>query len=104
MVVYAPHTLFVREERVVRDEHNQTLFKEKVWRKLGSCRCDDNTTEKIVDEAGQAYVPKYHIVSSRLDVKAGDYVRAQVGDVVRGEGEVKRVIKTNYLDYMSIYV
>ena len=101
---YGPHMLEVRRTVETRDEYNRTVGITETWESLGPCRCDDNTTLELKDVNGKAYVPKYHIVAERLDVKAGDYVRAVIGDEVRGEGEVKRVIKTNYLNYMSIYV
>lgn len=104
MVMYAPHTLFIGREKEVRDEFNRTVSKELLWDYVGRCRCDDNTTVKIVDDAGQAYVPKYHIVAARAECKAGDRVRVMDGERLRAEGEIIRVVKTNYLDYMSLYV
>lgn len=104
MVMYAPHTLLVRREVEVRDEFNRTTGRSYSFEKLGGCRCDDNTTQEVVDVNGNAYVPKYHIVSDKLDIRPGDWVRAMDGDEIRGEGEVKRVIRTNYLKYLSIYV
>lgn len=102
--MYAPHILQLRGERVVRNEYNQTVAVETVWNTIGPCRCDDNATDSVIDDNGRAFIPRYHMVAARYNIKAGDYVRAMVGDEVRGEGEVRRVIKTNYLDYMSIYV
>ena len=104
MVVYAPHTLQIRRATEERDSLNRVVGLVASWETIGVCRCDDNTTTELKDDNGHAFVPKYHIVAERLDVKAGDYVRALSGDEVRGEGEVVRVIKTNYLDYMSLYV
>ena len=101
---YGPHTLEVKRKVETRDEFNRTVVVDECWMPLGSCRCDDSTTREIVDSNGKAFIPKYHIVADRLPVNTGDYVRALLGDEVRGEGEVKRVIRTNFLDYMSIYV
>lgn len=101
---YAPHTLEVRRTFEDKDEYNRTIGVSDMWELVGPCRCDDNTTQQILDVNGKAFIPKYHIVSERNDIKAGDYVRAMDGDRVRGEGEVKRVIQTNYLNYASIYV
>ena len=102
--MYAPHILQVRRKEIIRDKLNRTVGEELVWVDVGPCRCDDNTTARITDVNGKAFVPAYHIVVSRCDLKAGDYVRAMSGDTVRGEGEIKRIINTNYLDYGSIYV
>lgn len=101
---YCPHVLEVRKEVVGKDAYNRTVSVATVWETVGPCRCDDNTTSFVDNETGKAYVPSYHIVSDRHDIKAGDYVRAMDGDVVRGEGEVRKVVRTNYLDYISIYV
>lgn len=103
-MVYGPHILEKRVVVVTRDSYNRTAGESVSWEKVGACRCDDNSTYEVKDQNGQTYVPRYHIVSDRHDIKAGDYVRAMDGNTVRGEGEVRKVIKTNYLDYMSIYV
>ena len=102
--MYAPHTLLVKRKTQVRDEYNRTLSVDYEWVKVGACRCDDSDTSNLVDDAGNAFIPKYHIVSERNDIKAGDYIKVLNGDSLRGEGEVRRVMKTNFLNYMSIYV
>ena len=104
MVVYAPHILFVKRKEVIRDEYNRTQEVEANWVELGPCRCDDNATTSLRDDAGNVYVPKYKIVASRYDVKAGDVIKVLSGGELRGEGNVAQVIKTNYLDYLTIYV
>ena len=104
MVMYAPHKLFVKRVTITKDELNRTVGEETEWLPLGGCRCDDNTTIELKDDNGKVYVPKYHIVADKQDVKAGDYVRVYENDTLRGEGLVKSVIKTNYLGYMSLYV
>lgn len=104
MVVYSPHTLYVRRSSKVKDEFNRTISVSEEWIEVGKCRCDDNSTAQIADDTGQAFIPSYHIVTSRCDIKAGDTIKALDGDKVRGEGTVRRVIRTNYLDYMSVYV
>lgn len=101
---YAPHTLEIKKTSEERDRYNRTAGTFDWWESVGPCRCDDSTTQEIRDANGKAFIPKYHIVSSRNDIQAGDYVRAMDGENVRGEGEVKRVIRTNYLDYESIYI
>lgn len=104
-MLYSPHTLFRRDRTEARDEYNRTISSSESWTSLGFCRCDDNTQMKVTDAAGQEYVPSYHIVAPRdTDVKAGDYVRVLSGSLLRGEGTVVRVIRLNYLNYVSIYV
>ncbi len=104
-MLYAPHRLFVRKLTETRDERNRTVSVEENWTEVSPCRCDDNTTLRIKDDTGNEYVPYYHIVAprSRL-VSAGDWVRVCDGACIRGEGKVVKVMRTNYLDYMSIYV
>ncbi len=104
MVTYAPHLLSVRRMTETRDEYNRVSGVAEEWVVLGGCRCDDNDTTQMTDDTGKAFVPRYHIVSARYGVKAGDYVRCTLNGEVRGEGEVRKVSRTNYLDYMSIYV
>lgn len=104
MVIYAPHTLFVKRKEVIRDEFNRTQEVEANWVELGPCRCDDNTTASLKDATGNVYVPKYKVVASRCNVKAGDVIKVLSSGEVRGEGKVAQVIKTNYLDYLTIYV
>ena len=101
---YCPHILEKKVVTVTRDAYNRTTGESVSWVRLGACRCDDNTTFKFVDNNGHADGPAYHIVANKCDVKAGDTVRALDGEEVRGEGEVSKVIKTNYLNYVSIYV
>lgn len=104
MVMYAPHTLFVRRESVTKDEYNRTQSLEERWERIGGCRCDDSDTSNLVDDAGNAFVPRFHIVSERYGIVAGDIIRVMNGESVRGEGQVRKIVKTNYLNYMSIYV
>jgi hypothetical protein len=104
MVMYAPHILSVKRTAEIRDEYNRVSGVTEEWVELGGCRCDDNDTAQVTDDTGKAFIPRYHVVSERYDVKAGDYIRCTQNGAVRGEGEVRKVSKTNYLDYMSIYV
>lgn len=104
MVAYAPHTLYVKRTSREKDEYNRTIGVSEEWILVGPCRCDDNSTAQIADDTGKAFIPSYHIVTNRCDIKAGDTIQALDGEEVRGQGLVRRVIKTNYLDYMSVYV
>ena len=90
----------------VRDDQNRIISHSEGWQYVCECRCDDNTTQKFEDENGRVYIPKYHIVSGRCDVSAGDEIRCIVRgtEQVRGEGRVFNNPKCNYLNYMSIYV
>lgn len=101
---YAPHILQKKVTEETRDSLNRVVSVSEQWVEVCPCRCDDNSTAKVKDDAGNDYVYSYHIVCSRADIKAGDEVRVMSGESIRGEGTVVRVIRTNYLDYMSVYV
>nr|DAI53144.1 MAG TPA: 50S ribosomal protein L32 [Caudoviricetes sp.] len=104
MVMYAPHSLYVKRIEQLRDDTNRTVGIKEDWSFIGMCRCDDNGTNEIVDENGNAFIPTYHIVTSRYDIRTGDIVRVMDGDSIRGQGKIRRVIRTNYFNYMSLYV
>lgn len=104
MVMFAPHVLQVRREEVLRDADNRSSSVDFDWETLGTCRCDDSDMIQTYDANGSAFIPKHVIVAAQHDVRAGDHVRALLGETVRGEGMVRKVIRTNYLDYMILYV
>mgnify|MGYP007005154150 FL=1 len=105
-MMYAPHILYKKTTSVKRNEYGELVSASEVWAEVGQCRCDDNSTQRFTTDNGSVYVPKYHIVLDRADVRPGDYVRAvdAVSGAVRGEGKVFNAPKCNYLDYMSVYV
>lgn len=108
MILDAPHTL---EKQAItspdKDEFGREITGtgEASWVKVGCCRCDDNTTSKFEGENGQLYIPAYHIVCEMdVPIKAGDRIRCLHGDVIKCEGEVRRVKKLNFLNYSEIWV
>ena len=107
---YAPHSLFKVVESEERDSLNRIVSSGKKKYYICDCRCDENTTQKYVDDNGRVYIPKYKIVCERADIKEGDYVQCYNKDdscccgKVIGEGRVVDAPKCNYLDYMVLYV
>jgi hypothetical protein len=104
--MYAPHILYKKVTTVERNNYGELVSSKDTWQEVGECRCDDNTTQRFTTDNGSVYVPKYHIVLDKSDVKAGDYVKAVDKETkeVRGEGKVFNAPKCNYLEYMSVYV
>ena len=103
---YAPHTLYRKSEYQERDSMNRIISTETRWDEIGDCRCDDNATERFEDKNGNVYIPKYKVVSPRVDISEGDYIQCRVKGTgeVRGEGRIFNTIRCNYLDYMTAYV
>lgn len=102
---YESHILEKRTTTKRRNAYGELEASSDSWKRLGGCRCDDNTTEHFQTDNGKVYVPKYKIVSNRYDVKPNDYVRILNSDgTVKGEGRVFNAPKCNYLNYMCIYV
>ena len=104
-MMYAPHILYKRATKAVRNKYNEIVSKADMWIEIGRCRCDDNTTQHFTTDNGGIYTPKYHIVCDKADVKAGDYIKVENPDGgIRGQGTVYNAPMCNYLNYMSIYV
>ncbi len=103
---YAPHSLYKKVTMQTRDSLNRIISSSEEWQYVCPCRCDDNQTEKFEDENGRVYIPRYKVVSERVDIKEGDYIQCRVTatDKVRGEGRVRNSPKCNYLNYMVSYV
>lgn len=102
---YAPHILEKRTTTKVRNDYGELDYSSVTWKRLGKCRCDDNTTDHFQTDNGGVYTPKYKIVSDRYDVSPNDYIRVLNPDgSVRGEGRVFNSPKCNYLNYMCVYV
>lgn len=88
-----------------KDEFNRPVKGQESWSQICRCRCDDNSTRDFDDGNGRVFRPSYHIVcEGNADVKAGDYVRCQNGDVTRGEGKVYMVTRANYFSYTELWV
>lgn len=102
---YAPHRLYKKVVKAVKNSYNEVESTSVEWKFMGKCRCDDNTTAHFDTPNGGRYVPKYHIVCDRLPISEGDHIKVLYEDGrLRGSGEVYNSPKCNFLDYMSIYV
>ncbi len=106
---FAPHIL---EKKVYiepdRDDKGNTIpgTGGDAWETIGPCRCDDNGAGRQIGVAGNMVVYDYHIViAGNIKLSVGDYVRALEQDgSVRGEGEVIKPGKCNYLNYSEVWV
>lgn len=106
-MLYAPHILYKKQEgELVLDRFGKPVQpSESEWVKVGACRCDDDTTQELRSDNGQAYWSRYHVVYDRTDaIKAGDEIRCvDAAGKVRGEGVVGMVKGTNYLAYSELW-
>lgn len=102
---YSPHILQKKVFTDYTDEHGRPVFGQETWEDVCRCRCDDNTTSEFKNENGEVYRPKYHVVcDGNVDVKCGDEVQCVIGGIVRGEGSVYMVKRTNYYNYTEIWI
>lgn len=104
-MLYAPHILFVKRKEETRDEFNRVSSVAEVWKEVGVCRCDDNSTSIVSTVNSKEYVPRYHIVAPRTTmVRDGEQVRVYTPDgTLRGEGKADNVKVLNYLNYTDFY-
>lgn len=107
-MIFTPHIL---QRKIVAhpitDEFGRVIDSDSStdWETVCNCRCDDNTTTEFRSDNGDVYRPQYHVVcSGKHDLKAGEYVQCIEGDSVRGEGEIVRVLKTNYFNFTEVYL
>lgn len=104
---YAPHKL---QKRVItppdKDEYGRPIpgTEREDWVDVCKCHCNDNYTTKFQDANGEVFIPSYKIVCPLIKIKVGDYVRCLEGEEIRGEGEVYRVSKLDYIRYLEIWV
>lgn len=104
-MIYAPHILQVRKDGIRRDEYGRiTASSDDAWMTVCECRCDDDTTQSLTSPNGETYLSRHHVVCPANGVKPGDYIRCVHGGKVRGEGEVRIVKNTNFLNYTEIWV
>lgn len=106
-MLYAPHTLYRKAEKSVKlDKYGKPVpSAEGEWVEVGVCRCDDDTTQELTSENGQAYKSRYHVVYDKnKSIAAGDEIRCVDADgSIRGEGKVGMVKSTNYLGYSELW-
>lgn len=103
-MMYAPHILQKKVYSNTDDEFGRPVSGDETWEDLNVCRCDDNMTQEFKSENGEVFIPKYHVVCERCDVKAGDFVRCVDEESVRGEGQVYMVKNTNFFGYTEIWM
>lgn len=102
---YAPHILQVKRVVTENDEFGRPQNTVMKWEDVGHCRCDDNSTTELRSENGIIFRPKYHVVcDGSIFISTGDYIRCLNGDVIRGEGAVYAVNRTNKLNYAEIWI
>ena len=104
---YAPHILQIYHlAESTTDDEGVTTPGTSWWETVGECRCDDNGGLKQIGVNGQAYTYNYHIVYEGPKLPIGTKVRALEADAltIRGEGEVIKPSKCNYLNYTEIWL
>lgn len=105
---YAPHILQKRIHPISSvDEFGRMVVSsdEEEWETICACRCDRTSQTLGKSDNGDTFHSDYRICcSGRGLVKAGDMVRALIGNVVLCEGEARSVRETNYLDYTEVLV
>lgn len=106
-MLYAPHILYKKvKSGITLDKLGKPVApKEEEWVKIGVCRCDDNTTQELRSDNGQAYWSRYHVVYDKSNaIVEGDEIRCTDGaGNVRGSGVVGMVKSTNYLGYSELW-
>ena len=106
-MMYAPHILYKKKEAKLKlDGQGKPVPQSGVeWVNVGVCRCDDNTTQELRSDNGQAYWSRYHVVYPKSNaIKEGDEIRClDLDGNVRGQGIVGMVKSTNYLGYSELW-
>lgn len=107
-MLYSPHTLYKKQKRPVElDKFGKPIpsYERCEWVKICACRCDDDTTQRLVSDNGQEYRSRYHVVYDRSSaVVEGDEIRCVCADgSIRGQGVVGMVKSTNYLSYSELW-
>lgn len=107
-MIFAPHTLHVK---VFGEPTKDSIGREIPFSAterlvyVCRCRCDDDNTGEMESDNGHTFTPTYHVVCEKsVDLKEDDEVQCMIGDIVRGEGKVKRVKRTNYFGYTEIWL
>lgn len=106
---YEPHILQVwHGEQTEHDEFGRIVkVADGGWVDVCGCRCDDNHSKQLKTETGETYRSSYKIACDKnAAVKMGDKVRCLNREDMseRGSGKVGDLIKTNYLNYMQIWL
>lgn len=104
-MIFAPHKLFVKLKLGggFDDEGRPIPIVEK-WEEVGECRCDDNSTQKLVSVNGENYTYSYKIVYEGKKIEAGTEVKVMSGDDIRAKGIVVQSSICNYFNYAQIWL
>jgi hypothetical protein len=107
-MIFAPHTLYKKQDVPIKlDALGKPIppLEEFEWVEVCRCRCDDDTTQRLMSDNGQEYRSRYHVVYDRSDaIKEGDEIRCTEADgTLRGQGVVGMVKSTNYLMYSELW-
>lgn len=101
---YSPHKLYkITPASVTEDENGNPVAGSGSEVYIGDCRCDDFDV-KYLKGQGFAYQFTYRVIAERVGVKEGDVVRIMDGENIRGEGIVRRIKQTNYLNYSELWL
>lgn len=102
---YSPHTLIKEVPgTTTRDEDGNPVTLPSSDVVMGGCRCEDFDLKYLKGVSGEGITYLYRVISDINSLEEGDRVRAMDGDKVRGEGVVKKVKRTNYLNYQEIWL
>ena len=108
-MIYEPHILQVWcDEQTEHDDFGRIVkTAEGQWKDVIGCRCDDNHSKLLKTPTGETYHSSYKIACDRTEsLKLGDKVRClNRGDMTtRGSGIIGDLERTNYLNYMAIWL
>lgn len=106
---FAPHILYLRIDPPKQyDELGRpiAMSENDAWQEIGDCRCDDDTTVRLVSENGEVRQSKYHIVYEGRGVPKGGYVKCieKTTGTVRGEGTVAIAKVNNYFNASDLWI
>lgn len=106
---FAPHILYLRidpPKQYDELERPIILSEDDTWQKIGDCRCDDNTTVRLVSENGEVRQSEYHIVYEGKGIPKGSYVKCidKTTGEVRGEGTVAIPKENNYFNVSDLWI
>lgn len=104
-----PHILYLRIDLPKQyDELGRpiAMSESDAWQEIGDCRCDDDTTIRLVSENGEVRQSKYHIVYEGRGVPKGGYVKCidKATGTVRGEGTVAIAKVNNYFNASDLWI
>lgn len=103
---YAPHILKVENHDTAYNDLGVAVVSGSVWSSVGRCRCDHDSTQDLVNDAGQMYKSSYHVVAEKnlTTPKEGDKMQCldKDGNVV-GEGIIRQLKRSNVFNLMEFW-